>query len=410
MKTEKYHATICLIVLCIFALVEGTQVGCVPQISGKPVVSIGSPPHGAQVIVGQDVLVQANAMDAMGVTRIELWVDGILLTMSQSPSSSNTYAAVLHWTPTTTGSHMLMVKAVNVSSITSDPVAVTVNVVAQTAPTLPPALPTSAPAMPPTLTPVTPLINTPVTPPNTPIPTPINTPNPTLTNTPTAPALPVGCPGAPVIVSFTASPSTITAGQSATLNWGKVDNATSAVIDHGIGGVATPGNVTVQPATTTTYTLTATGCGGTVTKQVTVTVNPSNVAFPTVEMVGTLIPIGPLFITDLAITDMRLVSTTGPSRLHVGVKNTGNVDYNGSFTYKCVVPQVMLRGTNQVVASLGDEGTITRNIPKGGTDLFNPLGSMTFDATLYWYPQVICVVGLNGDPTPGDNQLTITIP
>ncbi|MBI4786302.1 MAG: hypothetical protein HY782_04570 [Chloroflexi bacterium] len=83
---------------------------------------------------------------------------------------------------------------------------------------------------------------------------------------------PPGCPGAPVIASFTASPGTITAGGSTTLSWGAVTNADSASIDQGIGGIATPGNIVVSPATTTTYTLTATGCGGTVTQQVTVTV------------------------------------------------------------------------------------------------------------------------------------------
>lgn len=83
-----------------------------------------------------------------------------------------------------------------------------------------------------------------------------------------------GCPGPPAIAFFTANPSTITAGQSSTLSWGAVTNATSAVIDQGIGGVATPGSTVVRPNATTTYKLTATGCGGTVTRQVTLVVNP----------------------------------------------------------------------------------------------------------------------------------------
>ena len=66
------------------------------------------------------------------------------------------------------------------------------------------------------------------------------------------------CPFLPSIQSFTATPTTIVVGQSATLNWGAVVGAQRAEIDNGIGGVATPGSVTVSPATTTTYTLTAT--------------------------------------------------------------------------------------------------------------------------------------------------------
>ncbi len=80
------------------------------------------------------------------------------------------------------------------------------------------------------------------------------------------------CTGTPNIASFTATPTTVNAGEAVTLNWGFVSNADRADIDRGIGGVATPGNVTVRPTSTTTYTLTA-RCGATTrTAQVTVTV------------------------------------------------------------------------------------------------------------------------------------------
>jgi pSer/pThr/pTyr-binding forkhead associated (FHA) protein len=77
----------------------------------------------------------------------------------------------------------------------------------------------------------------------------------------------------PVIASFDANPSTIIAGESSTLSW-SVTNAESVVIDQGIGAVAASGSMGVRPPTTTTYTLTATGRGGTTTRQVTVVVNP----------------------------------------------------------------------------------------------------------------------------------------
>ena len=77
----------------------------------------------------------------------------------------------------------------------------------------------------------------------------------------------------PPTVTFTATPSTITAGQSSTLAW-TVTNATGATIDSGVGAVALPsGTRVVGPTTTTTYTLTATGAGGTTSRSVTVTVN-----------------------------------------------------------------------------------------------------------------------------------------
>ena len=91
-----------------------------------------------------------------------------------------------------------------------------------------------------------------------------------------APSSPVpsGCLGQPQIPSFTASPTTITAGQSSTLSWGFVLGASSAEIDNDVGGVATPGSTTVSPTTTTTYTLTARCEDRVTTAQVTITVNP----------------------------------------------------------------------------------------------------------------------------------------
>ena len=75
----------------------------------------------------------------------------------------------------------------------------------------------------------------------------------------------------PPTAKLTAAPTTITAGNSATLTW-STTNATSVSIDNGIGTVAASGSTTVSPTTTTTYTLTATGSGGTVTATATVTV------------------------------------------------------------------------------------------------------------------------------------------
>ncbi len=99
------------------------------------------------------------------------------------------------------------------------------------------------------------------------------------------------CSGAPVITSFTASPTTITAGQSATLTYGLVQNADTAEIDQNIGGVATPGSVVVSPTTTTNYTMTA-RCGSTTTTAtVTITVtSPAPTIAPTVAPTAAATP------------------------------------------------------------------------------------------------------------------------
>jgi hypothetical protein len=87
-----------------------------------------------------------------------------------------------------------------------------------------------------------------------------------------------GCPKSggsggqpPVINFFTATPATVTAGQtSSTLSW-SVSNATSISIDNGLGPQSGT-TAAVSPAATTTYTLTATNAAGSVTAQATVTV------------------------------------------------------------------------------------------------------------------------------------------
>ena len=75
----------------------------------------------------------------------------------------------------------------------------------------------------------------------------------------------------PVISSFTADPSYIQPGQSAVLRW-TVINASNITISPSVGSVPNTGVYTVMPAYTTTYTLTASGSGGSVTASTTVTV------------------------------------------------------------------------------------------------------------------------------------------
>lgn len=84
-----------------------------------------------------------------------------------------------------------------------------------------------------------------------------------------------GCNGIvvelPNIVSFSASSTNITAGESVTLIW-QVSGADTVSIDQGIGEVFSISSISLNPTDTTTYTLTATNTAGSVTATVTVTV------------------------------------------------------------------------------------------------------------------------------------------
>jgi hypothetical protein len=95
------------------------------------------------------------------------------------------------------------------------------------------------------------------------------------------------CAGTPTFTHFEATPSTITWGQSAVLEWGPVTNGeTGSAVDSlvltpdNFGEVDSPGSVRVSPKTTTTYTLTASGCGGGAAESVTVVVEIVGITIP----------------------------------------------------------------------------------------------------------------------------------
>ena len=78
----------------------------------------------------------------------------------------------------------------------------------------------------------------------------------------------------PIILSFNASPSTVPAGGGTSiLSWNVLGSGVSVSIDQGIGDVTGLTLKSVGVVATTTYRLTATGPGGTSTRDVTVTVS-----------------------------------------------------------------------------------------------------------------------------------------
>lgn len=76
----------------------------------------------------------------------------------------------------------------------------------------------------------------------------------------------------PVIASFTASPATLSSGQSTQLAW-TVTGATTLTLDQGIGDVTGQTTRTVAPPISTTYTLTASNSAGSASARVCVAVS-----------------------------------------------------------------------------------------------------------------------------------------
>ncbi len=96
---------------------------------GRPLVTIDSPNDGAEVTVGTQVFVTANATDAVGVTRMQLLAnDQIVKTVSsESASGQRNFQVILDYTPRAEGDVNLKVVAYR-GAIASDPAAVDIKV------------------------------------------------------------------------------------------------------------------------------------------------------------------------------------------------------------------------------------------------------------------------------------------
>ncbi len=81
----------------------------------------------------------------------------------------------------------------------------------------------------------------------------------------------------PPVVSLAASPATVNAGGSSTLAWSST-NATTCTGTNFSTGTAVSGNLPVTPAATTSYSVSCTGAGGTVSASATVTVQTGSPA------------------------------------------------------------------------------------------------------------------------------------
>ena len=124
--------------------------------------------------------------------------------------------------------------------------------------------------------------------------------------------------------SLSASPTTITNGNSTTLTWSSTD-ATSCTSGGFATGGATSGSATVSPSTTTTYTVSCTGSGGTTSGTQTVTVNPA--ATPTASLSASPTSVGSGGASTLTWSSANASSCTG-SGFATGNATSGSVTVN----------------------------------------------------------------------------------
>ena len=89
---------------------------------------------------------------------------------------------------------------------------------------------------------------------------------------PPPPPPPPAAPPASPTVNLQASPTTIQRGESVTLTWSST-NATTVSLSPGIGNVSAEGTQRVTPQDSITYTITATGPGGSADANARITVS-----------------------------------------------------------------------------------------------------------------------------------------
>ncbi|HET7010610.1 MAG TPA: Ig-like domain-containing protein [Anaerolineales bacterium] len=345
-----------------FAIVLGAlSLGACARSSGSPGPRawIDQPLDGAELPLAP-VTILAHASDEDGIAVIEFSVSGSVLA-GVSAGGKRLGEASLQWSPSSAGEYAIGAVAIDGAGNRGWMSQARILVVDSTSAT---STPTPAPALLPTET-----------------PTPAS-----------------ACPGGPHIGSFTASPGTLAAGQSATLSWGGILNADLFEIAPEVGGVAATGSVVVRPAATTVYTLAVGGCGGTSSAQVTVVV-----LAPTLPPAPTHVP-----TLDLAVTDLY-PDNLPQGRLFTRITNNGPSDLSSDEVWlSCsAVLSDPIEGTQETVTA--DPSLLLVSLVPGETGIFNT--GILVDTSSYWYA-VTCSVEMEAfiDPNPANDEYTENFP
>ena len=194
------------------------------------------------------------------------------------------------------------------------------------------------------------------------------------------------------LTGCTATPSSITAGQSSTLSWTSV-NADNVVITPGIGAVNKTGTVSVKPAQTTTYTVRALGAGGNATCNITVTVNAGVPVIASFTATPASITAGQSSALQWSVTNATSVSISSLGT--VSASGTQNVsptattvytltatNATGSVTRTATVTVAGATGGPTIVFPSDFIYTTVRDVKLDASGSFSPAGNNPL--TFYW--------------------------
>lgn len=177
-------------------------------------------------------------------------------------------------------------------------------------------------------------------------------------------AQPQATPAARPTVTLRASSTFVQKGESATLSWSST-NATSLTLVPSVGTVAPEGSAKVSPTDSTTYTITATGPGGSADQSVRITVAPPAVEQPAPQRTETM---DEMFLREVKDPhfdynkfDLRpdardaLSQTAQFLRMHPEIKVVieGHCDERGTTEYNLGLGQNRAEATKKFLVSLG---------------------------------------------------------
>lgn len=129
----------------------------------------------------------------------------------------------------------------------------------------------------------------------------------------------------PDINYFTATPETISLGESVSLSW-EVSNATTVTIQPSVGGVAPSGSQQLSPQRDTTYTLTASNAAGDMSSSLTVRVTPAVFGKPDLVVTDVWFTAGIVYYTIKNLGDAEAKASRSDLYIHGILKDDDYVE------------------------------------------------------------------------------------
>jgi hypothetical protein len=224
-------------------------------------------------------------------------------------------------------------------------------------------------------------------------------------------------------INFSATPDDIATGENSTLVWDTTD-ADSVTIDNGVGSQPVSGSLVVHPTLTTTYTLTATGPGGTSTSQATVMVtnrpvisfivNPTDIVSGSAATLywsvsnsrGVLIDNGIGLVPESGSIAVFPTTTTTYTLTALGAQE----DSFAEVTVNVVeVPQILTFTATPSTISPGDTVTIEWSVSGVDFVTIDPIGDEFADGSVDVSPAKTTVYRITAKNEAGTATATVTV-